>query len=180
MHLALLTALTVGFTPMEMPAASLYDFTLPDINGKPLKLSKFKGKVVMVVNTASKCGLTPQYKGLQSLYTQYKDKGFVILGFPANNFGNQEPGSEDEIETFCERNYGVTFPMFSKVSVKGSDRIELFKWLVASSDRPNDEVEWNFAKFLLNKEGKVVARFAPQVKPDAPEVLSAVKQALAN
>jgi glutathione peroxidase len=176
MSLAVLAA--IAMVPNMEGANSLYDFTMIDINGKPQKLNKFKGKVVMVVNTASRCGLTPQYKELQAVYDQYKGKGLVVLGFPANDFNGQEPGTDAEIETFCERNYGVTFPMFSKISVKGNERAELFKWLVANSDRPKDEVEWNFAKFLVSKEGKVIGRFAPQTKPDAPEILNAIKRAL--
>lgn len=160
-------------------AASLHDFTIKDIDGKDVKLSKFKGKVVLVVNVASKCGLTPQYAGLQKLYDAYQKKGFVILGFPANNFGGQEPGTEADIKEFCSLNYGVTFPMFSKISVKGDDTAPLYRWLIDNSGR-KDDIEWNFAKFLVGKDGQVKARFSPRTKPDAEELTKAVEAELAR
>jgi glutathione peroxidase len=158
-------------------AKSLYDFTMKDIDGKEVPLSKFKGKVVMVVNVASKCGLTPQYKALEALYRENKDKGFVILGFPANNFGSQEPGTEAEIKQFCSATYDVTFPMFSKISVKGEDTHPLYKWLLASTDR-HDDIEWNFAKFIIGRDGKVVRRISPKTTPESVEVKEAVGTAL--
>ncbi len=172
-----LTSTTMMTSPEPAPK-SLYDFTMATIEGKTLKLDKYKGKVVLIVNVASKCGLTPQYKGLEELYKENKAKGFVVLGFPANNFGGQEPGSNEEISEFCARNYGVSFPMFSKISVKGSDRAELYNWLVSSSDRPNDEIEWNFAKFLVGKDGKLIKRFGPQEKPESPALKAAITKAL--
>ncbi|HSI71890.1 MAG TPA: glutathione peroxidase [Fimbriimonas sp.] len=158
-------------------AKSLYDFTMKDIDGKEIHLSKFKGKVVMVVNVASKCGLTPQYKSLEALYRENKEKGFVILGFPANNFGSQEPGTETEIKQFCSANYDVTFPMFSKISVKGDDTHPLYKWLLANSDR-HEDVEWNFAKFIIGRDGKVMKRLSPKTTPDSEEVKDALGSAL--
>jgi glutathione peroxidase len=172
-----LTSTTMLTSPEPAPK-SLYDFTMATIAGKSLKLDKYKGKVVLIVNVASKCGLTPQYKGLEELYKENKAKGLVVLGFPANNFGGQEPGSNEEISEFCARNYGVSFPMFSKISVKGSDRAELYNWLVSSSDRPNDEIEWNFAKFLVGKDGKLIKRFGPQEKPESPALKAAITKAL--
>ncbi|RYG30045.1 glutathione peroxidase, partial [bacterium] len=127
-------------------APNVYKFATKDIEGKPVKLDKFKGKVLLVVNVASQCGLTPQYKGLQAIYSKYKDQGLVIVGFPANDFGNQEPGSEGEIKTFCETSYGVTFPMMEKTIVKGENKSPLFAWLIEKSGR-HDEIEWNLPKF---------------------------------
>jgi glutathione peroxidase len=167
----------------EMPAAktvkSFYNFTMTDIDGHKVRLSKFKGKVVLVVNVASFCGNTPQYKALEALYEGHKDQGFVILGFPANNFGAQEPGSDPSIKEFCTSKYNVTFPMFSKISVKGQDEHELYQWLISNSDRPKDDIEWNFAKFVIGRDGKVFKRIKPQVKPDETEVTSAIDAALA-
>ncbi|RYG43944.1 glutathione peroxidase, partial [bacterium] len=135
-----------------MPAAlpmnddhTLYDFKVKSLAGEDVDLADYKGKLVLVVNTASKCGLTPQYKGLQTLFDKYKEKDFVVLGFPANDFNEQEPGTSKEISEYCTLNYGVTFPMFEKSTVKGEKKIELYKWLIANSDRPKDEIEWNFA-----------------------------------
>jgi glutathione peroxidase len=158
-------------------ASSVYDFTLNSIDGKPTPLAEFKGKVVMLVNVASKCGYTPQYAGLEKLYEQYKDRGFVIVGVPANNFGAQEPGTNEEIKTFCSRNYNVTFPMMSKVSVKGDDKTPLYQYLTESS---GGEIKWNFTKFLVDKNGKVAARFESKVTPDSTEVSSAIENALAQ
>jgi glutathione peroxidase len=161
-------------------AANIYEFKVKDIDGKEVNLAQFKGKVLLVVNVASKCGLTPQYKGLEELYQEYKDKGLVILGFPANNFGNQEPGSEKEIKEFCSLNYRVTFPMFAKVSVKGDDIADIYRWLIANSDRPKDAVEWNFGKFLIGRDGKVIKRFAPMTGPTNGEIKAAIEAALAT
>jgi glutathione peroxidase len=175
-----ISALTLLAPLALLAASSIYDFTLPSIDGKPLPLASFKGKVLMVVNVASQCGYTPQYKGLESLYEKYKDKGFVVAGFPANNFGGQEPGSNEEIKTFCSRSYHVTFPMFAKISVKGSDAAPLYDFLTSKAANPSTsgEIGWNFTKFLINRDGKVVARFDSSVEPESPEVLKAVEQAL--
>nr|WP_239465935.1 glutathione peroxidase [Gemmata sp. SH-PL17] len=154
---------------------------MKDIDGKDLELSKFKGKVVLFVNVASACGLTKQYTGLQELYEKYQKDGFVLVGVPANEFGKQEPGSDEEIKKFCDTNYKVTFPMLSKVVVKGDGQVPLYKTLVEAT--PNDkgkveQVSWNFEKFLIGRDGKVVARFKPQVEPNAPELVKAIKAEL--
>lgn len=145
------------------------------IDGEPAPLKQYQGKVVLIVNVASRCGYTPQYAGLEQLYRKYKNRGFVILGVPANNFGGQEPGTEAEIKEFCKRNYDVTFPMMSKVSVKGGDMTPLYQYLTSSA---GGDVKWNFTKFLAGKDGKVIGRFEPSVKPDAPELLAAIEKAL--
>src|SRR6202790_320934 len=145
-------------------ASSIYEFTLPSIDGKPLPLANFKGKVVLVVNVASRCGYTPQYSALESLYEKYKGQGFVIVGFPANNFGAQEPGTNEEIKTFCTRKYSVTFPMYSKISVKGDDQAPLYAYLTKETGAGiAGDIKWNFTKFLVDRDGKVVERFEPAV-----------------
>ncbi len=160
-------------------ASSVYDFTLPSIDGKPMPISDFKGKVVLMVNVASKCGYTPQYTALEALYEKYKDQGFVILGFPANNFGAQEPGTNEEIKTFCSRKYNVTFPMYGKVSVKGDDQTPLYSYLTKDADPTRTgDIKWNFTKFLVDRNGKVVQRFESAVTPDDPQVVSAVEKLL--
>ena len=148
---------------------TLYDFTVDDIGGKPVNLDRYKGKVLLVVNTASKCGFTPQYKGLEALYRKYKDKGLEVLGFPCNQFGAQEPGSEAEIEQFCEINYGVTFPMFAKVDVNGKNTAPVYEYLKAAKPGllGSEAIKWNFTKFLVDRGGKVVARFAPNDTPES-------------
>jgi glutathione peroxidase len=156
---------------------SFYDFTVKDISGKDYPLSQLKGKKVLVVNTASKCGFTPQYAGLQELYEKYGKDDFVIIGFPANNFAEQEPGSNEEIATFCSRNYGVTFPMMSKISVKGDDQHPVYKWLTSKSDNglEDSEVTWNFQKYLIDEEGQLVGHFSPKTTPDNEELVSWVE-----
>lgn len=161
-------------------AQSLYDIPLKDINGKDTTLKEHKGKVLMIVNVASKCGNTPQYAGLQSLYEKNKDKGFVVLGFPCNQFGKQEPGSNDEIKDFCTSKYAVTFPMYDKVDVKGAKQHPLYKELSGPEAPFPGDVGWNFGKFLVGRDGKVVKRIDPRTKPDAPEVTKAVDEALAK
>src|SRR5216683_1376573 len=155
--------------------SGVYTFTLNSIDGKPAPLADYKGKVVLLVNVASQCGYTPQYSALEAIYEKYKNQGFVILGFPANNFGAQEPGTNEEIKTFCTRKYSVTFPMYSKISVKGSEKAPLYKFLTESS---GGEVKWNFTKFLVDGNGKVIGRFESGVEPDSAEILSAVEKAL--
>jgi glutathione peroxidase len=151
--------------------STLYDYTVDDIHGKQVKLDKYKGKVVLVVNTASKCGFTPQYKGLEALYEKYHGKGLEVLGFPCNQFGAQEPGSAAEIEQFCELNYGVTFPMFAKIDVNGKAAAPVYEYL--KSAKPgllgSEAIKWNFTKFLVDRSGKVLARYAPN---DTPESLA--------
>jgi glutathione peroxidase len=162
-------------------ASNIYDFTLPSIDGKPMPLADFKGKVVLVVNVASRCGYTPQYSALEALYEKYKDQGFVIVGFPANNFGAQEPGTNAEIKTFCSRKYNVTFPLYSKVSVKGDDQTPLYQYLTKQTAPPiADEIKWNFTKFLVDRNGNVVQRFESAVTPDSSEVVSAVEKQLSQ
>ncbi len=156
-------------------AASLHDFSMNDIDGKPFAMKNLHGKAVLVVNVASKCGYTPQYAGLESLYQKYKDRGLVIVGVPANNFGGQEPGTNEEIKTFCSRKYSVTFPMLSKVSVKGADMVPLYGFLTSAK---GGDVKWNFTKFLVGKDGQVLGRFEPAVAPDAPELAAAIESAL--
>ncbi len=151
-----------------------------DIDGNEVDLAQYEGKVVLIVNVASKCGYTPQYEGLEALYRKYKDQGFVILGFPANNFMGQEPGTNEEIKTFCRTTYGVTFPMFAKISVKGDDIAPLYKTL--TSKEANGEfggpIKWNFTKFLIGRDGKTVERFGSRVKPEDAKVTGAVETAL--
>ncbi len=151
--------------------ATIYDFTVDDIGGKPVKLDRYKDQVLLVVNTASKCGFTPQYKGLESLYRKYKDRGFAVLGFPCNQFGAQEPGNEQEIATFCETNYDVTFPMFRKIDVNGDATAPVYRYL--KSAKPgllgSESIKWNFTKFLIDRDGKVVARYAPNDTPESIE-----------
>jgi len=162
-------------TSSAFAASSVHEFTLSSIDGVPAPLSAYKGKVALIVNVASQCGYTPQYAGLEKLYEKYKDKGFVVLGFPANNFGAQEPGTNQEIKTFCTRNYNVTFPMYSKISIKGSDKAPLYKFL---TDSAGGEVKWNFTKFLVDENGKVISRFESGVEPDSTELVGAVEKAL--
>ncbi len=156
-------------------ASSIHEFNLNSIDGKPAPLAAYKGKTVLVVNVASRCGFTPQYKGLEALYEKYKDQGFVILGFPANNFGAQEPGSNEEIKTFCSSKYSVTFPMYSKISVAGAEKAPLYDYLTSTG---GGEVKWNFTKFLVGRDGKVITRFESKVDPESAELVSAVEKAL--
>ena len=160
--------------------STLHDFSAKTIRGDDCELSTFAGKVCLVVNVASQCGLTPQYDGLQRLYDEYRDRGFEVLAFPCNQFGAQEPGTEGEIATFCETNYGVGFPMFSKVEVNGGGADPLYQWLTAEDTKPDGagDVAWNFAKFLVGKDGQVLARFAPPTEPCAAEVKQEIEAAL--
>jgi glutathione peroxidase len=174
--------------PTKVPAVSKdgkpagpLDFTVEDINGKEAKLSQYKGKVVMIVNVASKCGFTPQYEQLQAAYKQYADKGFVIIGFPANNFLKQEPGTNEEIETFCKSKFGVTFPMMSKISVGGSDKAPLYKFLTEKETAGDfaGEIGWNFNKYIVDRNGNVIARYNSVTKPDDKIVVDEIEKALA-
>ena len=151
---------------------TIYQFTVEDINGKPFALADLKGKKVMIVNTASKCGLTPQYKELEALYQQYKDKDFIIIGFPANNFLGQEPGSNEQIASFCSINYGVSFPMMSKISVKGKNMHPLYQFLTQKSKNgvEDSKVQWNFQKYLIGRDGKLEKVIAPKTLPSSDEV----------
>lgn len=155
----------------------IYDIEMPRLSGKPESLSSYAGKVVMAVNTASKCGFTPQYAGLEKVYGRFSDRGFTVLGFPCNQFGRQEPGSAEQIEQFCRVNYGVTFPMFAKIDVKGADQHPLYALL---TDTPDDSgkagnVGWNFEKFLIARDGTVTRRFRSRVKPEDPRVIEAIE-----
>jgi glutathione peroxidase len=163
-----------------MGASNVHEFSMKAIDGKPVTLSQFKGQVMLMVNVASRCGFTPQYEGLEKLYETYKGRGFVILGFPANNFGGQEPGTDAEIQTFCKSKYSVTFPMFSKISVTGADKAPLYRFLTDTSVHPKTggEIQWNFTKFLVDRDGKVIERFEPDVEPLSQEVVSAVEAAV--
>ena len=158
---------------------TVYEFSAKTIDGKSRKLGDYKGKVLLVVNTASQCGFTPQYKGLETLYKQFKDRGFAVLGFPSNQFGQQEPGSDTEIAEFCEMNFGVSFPLFSKVDVNGADAHPLFKFL--TSTKPgllgSEGIKWNFTKFLIGKDGSVIDRYAPNTKPE--DLAKDIEKALA-
>lgn len=176
--LTLLVAILSSALP-SFAGASVYGFTLPSIDGEPTALASYKGKVVLLVNVASRCGFTPQYSALESLYEKYKERGFVILGFPANNFGGQEPGTNAEIKSFCSTKYNVTFPMFAKVSVKGADCTPLYQYLTQQANPSlTGDIKWNFTKFLVDRSGKVVARFESPVKPDSPEVVEAIEKLL--
>ena len=173
----------VSFTEVnasKKDARSIYDFTMKTIDGKDAALSVYKGKVVLIVNVASQCGFTPQYKGLEALYRKYKDRGFTILGFPANNFGQQEPGTDAEIKTFCTTNYDVTFDLFSKISVKGDDQHPLYRFLTSAKTDPKfaGDVKWNFQKYLVDRTGNIVAKFASAVQPRSDEITSALEKAL--
>lgn len=163
---------------MATKITSLYDFTMDDIDGKPVNLNQYRGKVLLVVNTASLCGNTPQYTDLESIYERYHDKGFEVLAFPANNFGQQEPGTNAEIKGFCLTKYSVSFPLFSKISVKGSDKHPLYQYLTEQSPFPG-EIEWNFQKYLVDRSGNVVGRFHHRTKPLAPEVVNEIERVLA-
>lgn len=177
-------------------SASIYDIPVEKISGEPGSLGEFKGNVVLVVNVASKCGLTPQYEGLEKLYERFSEQGFVIAGFPANDFNAQEPGSNDEIQSFCSLNYGVTFQLFSKITVVGEGKHPLYAALIAAQPaavslselslrekhrgwgmevNPEPEILWNFEKFLVGRDGTVVKRFAPDTQPDAPELVAAIE-----
>jgi glutathione peroxidase len=165
---------------MAATADSVYDFTLNSIDHQAVSLSSYHGKALLLVNVASKCGYTPQYAALEKLYLKYKDQGLVIVGIPANNFMSQEPGTDAEIKTFCTNKYNVTFPMMSKVSVKGDDKAPLYSFLTGQSTDPKfaGDIKWNFTKFLFDRNGNPVARFEPAVTPDSPEVIAAVEAAL--
>jgi glutathione peroxidase len=164
-------------------APSIQNIPLDDINGKPASLKDYSGKVILLVNVASFCGNTPQYKGLEALYEKYKDQGFVVIGVPCNDFGGQEPGSAEEIKTFCTEKYSVTFPLMAKIHVKGPEQHPLYAALTgkdAAVPGAAGDIDWNFAKFVIGRDGKPVKRFVSKVKPDAPELVQAVEAALAS
>lgn len=167
----------INTTETAMAKENIYQFKVEDLSGNTFDFSTLKEKKIMIVNTASKCGLTPQYKDLEALYKEYRDKGFVIVGFPANNFASQEPGTNAEIATFCQLNYGVTFPMMEKVSVKGGDMCALYQFLTQKSKNglKDSEVEWNFQKYLLNEKGELEKVISPKTLPTDPEVVNWIK-----
>lgn len=168
----LLTATIATAAPLNFA-----QYKLKDIDGKEVSLNDYKGKTLLIVNTASKCGYTSQYEALEQTYSKYKDKGLVVLGFPSNDFGGQEPGSDADIKAFCQKNYKVNFPMFSKGAVKGSEKQQLFKFLTENAPEKG-EIKWNFEKFLVNSEGNVVGRFGSSVTPDSAKLTTAVEAAI--
>jgi glutathione peroxidase len=177
----ILTLLAMFFLMQTIAAhsASIYDITVKDIDGKNVSLRAYKGKVLLIVNVASKCGFTPQYKALEAVYEKYKDKGLVILGFPCNQFAHQEPGTDEEIKQFCTSKYFITFPLFDKIDVNGANRHPLYQ-ILAGKDSPfPGDIGWNFTKFIISRDGKIVNRFESKVTPDSPEVISAIQSALA-
>lgn len=173
-NLFLTLILFFAMTTFGQTKKTFYDFTVETITGETFELSSLKGKKVMVVNTASKCGLTPQYEGLQALYAKYGGENFTIIGFPANNFMSQEPGTDEEILEFCTSNYGVGFPMMSKISVKGDDMHALYKWLTSKSENGvmDSDVSWNFQKYLIDENGKLADMMSPRTKPDDPKIIA--------
>jgi len=179
-HLTLILSLILLGGITMLSATSIYDFTMLSLDGKAVKLDSYKGKVLLIVNTASKCGFTKQYDGLQELYELYKNDGLVILGFPANNFLHQEPGSNQEILNFCRLSYGVTFPMFEKISVAGKDIHPLYKYLTDKKANPKfgGKISWNFNKFLISKEGRIINRFGSATVPFDKHVINAIEEAL--
>jgi len=178
--LVLLLTLVVGAA--NAAGHSIYDFTMKSIDGQQVSLKSYHGKVVLLVNVASKCGFTPQYTGLEAVYEKYKDRGLVIVGVPANNFAQQEPGTNEEIKKFCSNKYNVTFPMMAKVSVLGDDETPLYRFLTDKAENPavSGDIKWNFTKFLFDRNGHPVARFEPAVKPDSPEVTAAIESTLSK
>ena len=164
----------------EKAVRGILNFTMKTTDGTNIPLSKYKGKVLLVVNVASECGYTPQYKGLEMVFRKYKERGFAILGFPANNFGEQEPGSDPEIKSFCQSNYGVTFDMFSKISVKGADQHPLYRFITSTETNPRfgGEVRWNFQKYLVDRSGVIIGKFSSSVTPESHELIRAIEDAL--
>ena len=178
--LILILMLSAACAGLSAEPKSIYDFTMNSIEGQPVALKSFSGKVVLLVNVASKCGFTPQYAGLEALYEKYKDRGLVIVGVPANNFAQQEPGTNAEIAQFCSRKYNVKFPMMAKISVKGDDQTPLYTFLTGKATDPQfaGDIKWNFTKFLFDRNGNPVARFEPKVTPDSTDVTAAIESAL--
>ena len=175
--IVLVSSTAQGNADQEIRSTPIYDFTMDDIDGKPRTLDEFKGKVMMIVNTASFCGNTPQYEGLQTLYERYRDQGFTILAFPANDFGKQEPGDNKEIAEFCYTKYSLEFPLFSKITVLGDQKHPLYRYL--TEDTPfKGEIKWNFQKFLVNQQGEVIARYKPGQKPLTPQIVGDIEKAL--
>ena len=174
----LLTTL-IAMQTISLLAASLEEIPVKDIDGKDTSLKAYKGKVLLIVNVASQCGLTPQYKALEAAHEKYKDQGFSVLGFPCNQFAGQEPGTNEEIKQFCSTKYNVTFPLFDKIDVNGANRHPLYVALAGKDSPFPGDIKWNFGKFLIGRDGKIIKRFEPATKPDAPEVVKAIEAALA-
>jgi glutathione peroxidase len=175
-----LTAASLFSSSSSNDSANISEFTVKDINLKEVKLSDYNGKVLLIVNVASKCGFTSQYEGLQKIYEMYKDQGFEVLGFPCNDFGGQEPGTNEEIKNFCSINYNVTFPMFDKVHVKGDQKAPLFDFLTDNSVTGKSSIKWNFEKFIIDKEGNIVDRFRSVAKPDSKKITSLIERELSK
>ena len=171
---------TVDGEGEKMTEKSVLDFNMKNIDGKDVKLDSYRGKVLLLVNVASKCGYTPQYEGLQAIYAKYRDQGLVVMGFPANNFMGQEPGTNEEIKTFCTTKYNVTFPMFAKISVKGDDIHPLYRFLTGKETNPefSGDITWNFNKFLVDRNGKIIDRFSTREKPEGEKIVQAIERAL--
>jgi len=186
MRWALIAVIAAGLGAMQpaqsapKQSAPIWAFTMRNIDGKLVKLSRFRGKVLLIVNTASHCGNTPQYSALEELYVKYKSRGLVVLGFPANDFNSQEPGTNQEIKEFCTSTYHVTFPMFSKIVVKGDGQAPLYSYLTSKETDPQfgGDIDWNFAKFIINRKGEIVGRFPAKLKPNSPEVIAAIESQL--
>lgn len=177
MKTLLLTITIIASAFFATAQNNIYGFTVKTLDGQDFKFSSLAGKKIMIVNTASKCGLTPQYEILEKVYKEYKDQNFVIIGFPANNFLSQEPGNATEIREFCTKNYGVSFPMMAKISVKGSDMAEIYKWLTSKSLNKvlDSDVSWNFQKYLINEKGELVGKISPREKPDSDRIIQWIK-----
>jgi glutathione peroxidase len=173
------TLLTLLIAQIAMAETKLYDIPLKDIDGRDTSLKTYAGKVLLIVNVASQCGLTPQYTALEAVYEKYKKQGLVVLGFPCNDFAGQEPGSNEQIKTFCSQNFKITFPLFDKLHVKGPEQHPLYVALAGKGSPFPGDVAWNFGKFLVSKDGKLLKRFEPKVKPDDKEVIEAIEAALA-
>jgi glutathione peroxidase len=182
MKVNLIIFLSLISLSMVAGQSSFHEFVITDIEGRPFPLSQLKGRKVLIVNTASKCGFTPQYKELEKLYQEYGERGFVVIGFPSNNFFRQEPGSNSEIMEFCQKNYGVSFPMMSKISVKGQDIHPLYKWLTTKNlnGHMNSNVTWNFQKYLIDEEGALVGMVVPKKSPYSPEIITWLEETTAN
>ncbi|MEX0778126.1 MAG: glutathione peroxidase [Balneolales bacterium] len=181
MKLLILVLIIMGLSLPSIDNTDIYSYTPNNINGESTPLSTFQGKTLLIVNTASKCGFTPQYEQLQELYEKYSDKGFVVLGFPADNFGGQEPGTNEDIAEFCSLNFGVNFPMFSKLSVKGNDQAPLFTWLT-HEDNPDftGDIDWNFEKFLIDPDGNLKRRFRSKTEPLSDEITNAIENLITD
>ncbi len=177
---SLVAALLFSVAAASAADRSIYDIPLKDIDRKPTSLKAHKGKALLIVNVASECGLTSQYEGLEALHRKYKDKGFAVLGFPCNQFGGQEPGTNEQIKKFCSSNYSVTFPMFDKIEVKGENQHALYRTLSGAKSKFRGDVGWNFAKFLIGRDGSLVARFDPGEEPDSQKIVSAIEKAIAE